>query len=1028
LVPIDRESAEEAAVSDEPGVGGSYRADVNEPGALDGIVFRRLPPGEPGPDEVEIAVEAAGLNFKDIMNAMGLLPERAVVGGLAGSRLGLEVAGRVLRTGARVQEIQPGDEVMARVADGFSGRVTAPAHCVVRKPSELTPLQAAAVPGVYITAWYSLCHLARMTRGDTILIHSAAGGVGGAAIQLAHRAGATVIATAGTQEKRAYLRRMGVEHVFDSRSLDFYSHVMEATGGRGVDIVLNFLTGRFIPQSLRCLAPFGRFVEIGKADIYRNSKLNLERLGENISYFVVDVDRLAAQKPELHRQVLTEIAALFERGELPPHEITEFPISRLPEAMKFMTRGAFQGKIVLNMQNDRVPARPPRQLTLRADRTYLITGGASGFGLVVARWMVERGARHLVMLSRSGSKSVADAETVNAMKQMGANVILARADLTDPEVALRLLRQMSSEMPPLAGIIHGAAVLDDASIPNMDMARFERVFAPKAQGAWNLHEATLAIGADLDFFVMLSSLSSVLGLYGQVNYAAANFFQDALAQYRRKLALPATSVNLGVLGQYAGMSRADNDVQGIIGILEGQGMGVMPEIDVVAKLEAALLQQPVQRMTARLDWSRFRASYPHLARDTRFVELMSDGALACGIRSKNSSLRAALDDLDPSERRDRIRQELTASLARIVGAAPEQIDASVSLETLGLDSLMLTQLRSWILRALDIDLPLIKLLKGPSLDTLSTELLTQLEVRVVDAATKKDVSPSSGTFSLADLDAVRVLNPWLVRARGSADAPIRLICFHSMGTGASLFTNFLLNPPDDYDIVAVQTPGRENRISEPVVESVNRLVDQISPQLVPLLDRPFVIWGHSFGGIVGIEVIRHLRERHNREPIHFVVTGTVAPQLICLWQNREVMLKAMVADNSPEYLISLSRYVDNAEFLKAVVLLMRRDYPLLTSYRFQAGAPLSCPITAFAARQDDMVYTDEIRAWSEHTRGGFELIEVDGDHWFLNRNRERITAALAGIAARVARPAGLGGPKRQSLANSFLKNSPAESV
>src|SRR4029079_3361320 len=246
-------------------------------------------------------------------------------------------AGRVRRIGPKVRHVKAGDDVIARVAEGFCGRAIAPGQCVVPRPSRLTPQQAAAIPVVYITAWYSLCYLARMARGETVLLHSAAGGVGGAALQLAQRAGATIIATAGTKEKRDYLRQLGVEHVFDSRSLDFYNRVMEVTGGRGVDIALNFLTGRFISQSLKCLAPFGRFIELGKSDIYRNHKLSMERLGENISYFVVDVDRLAIHNPKLHQQMLIEVAALFERGELVPHEITEFPISKLPEALRFMT-------------------------------------------------------------------------------------------------------------------------------------------------------------------------------------------------------------------------------------------------------------------------------------------------------------------------------------------------------------------------------------------------------------------------------------------------------------------------------------------------------------------------------------------------------------------------------------------------------------------------------------------------------------------------------------------------------------------
>ena len=362
-------------------------------------------------------------------------------------------------------------------------------------------------------------------------------------------------------------------------------------------------------------------------------------------------------------------------------------------------------------------------------------------------------------------------------------------------------------MPPVAGVVHGAAVLDDASIPSMDMARFARVFDPKAQGAWNLHAATTAAGAELDFFLMLSSISSVFGLCGQLNYAAANFFQDALARSRRQQGLPATSVNLGVLGQYAGMSKAGNDAHDIIGLLESHGMPAMALGDVLAKLEAAVLQQPVQRMTARFDWGRFRTAYPHLARDARFVELMSDAALARGSQSKGSGLHAALLDLEPEDRRQRLEQELTEKLARILDAAADKLDVEASIDTLGLDSLMLTDLQVWIVRSLGVNLPLIKLLKGPSVATLSTELLTQLDDGTGDAQSVNEAKQSTTAFTVADLEGVRVLNPWLIRGCGDAQMPVRLICFHSMGVGASLFTNFLLNPPRDYDVLAVQTPG-----------------------------------------------------------------------------------------------------------------------------------------------------------------------------------------------------------------------------
>ena len=500
---------------------------------------------------------------------------------------------------------------------------------------------------------------------------------------------------------------------------------------------------------------------------------------------------------------------------------------------------------------------------------------------------------------------------------------------------------------------------------------------------------------------MLSSISAVFGVIGQLSYAAANFFQDSLAQFRRQRGQPATSINLGLLGQYAGMSKSENDERNVVMLLESHGMLVMSLADVLAKVEAVLVQRPIQRMTAKFDWARFRTAYPHLVRDARFIELLSAAALSRGSRQSRSNLRATLAELAPDQRQERLQHELTVVFARILDAIPEKLDVSASIDNMGLDSLMLTELQVWIVRLLDINLPLIKLLKGPSIASLSTDLLAQLESSDTgDGVQAQEASQSSATFTLAQLEGVRVVNPWLIRGHGDADAPLRLICFHSMGVGASLFTRFLVDPQDEYDILAVQTPGRENRIVEPVAENVEQLVDQIVPQLLPLFDRPVVIWGHSFGGIVAAEVIRRLRDRHQREPIHFLVTGTIAPHLVHVWQNRTVILKSVVGDNSPEYLMSLSRYVDDPEFLKSILPNFRRDWPLLKNYRFQPLSPLSCPITAFAARQDEVAYADEIREWSQHTDGGFELIEVDGDHWFLNRNRELITSAIHEIAAR----------------------------
>lgn len=997
LTAVRKETAEAKGTIDLPGEGGNYRAALAETGLLDSVEYRQSAEEPVGEGDVELDVLAAALNFKDIMNGMGVLPAKAVKGGLAGDQLGLEVCGRVRRCGPN-SRFRVGQRVVARVMHGFSGRLTAREDCVAPLPDHLTDSQGAAIPVVYLTAYYGLCYLGRMEAGDTVLIHSAAGGVGTAAIQLAKLVGAKVIATAGTKDKRQWLRDQGVEHVFDSRSLDFYARVMEVTNGRGVDIVLNSLTGNFITQGLKSLAPFGRFVEIGKADIYKNAKLNMERLGENISVHVVDVDRMAIQRPELHRKLFGEVLALFAEHKLQPPTVVEYPITRLADAMKFMSRAAYVGKIVVTMGGQTVKALPPKVAAVSGSGGYFVAGGTGGFGLEVAKWLAGRGARHLVLAGRSGLKTEGDRLAVEALRKSGVAVEVETLDVSDADAVYASLAKYGREWPELAGVVHAAGVLRDAAVSNMTPTAFREVFVPKAVGAWNLHAACERLGHRPQMFLCLSSISSVLGLFGQVNYAAANYALDSLIEFRRANGLPGTSLNLGVLGEYAGMSRKATDSTDVLALLESHGMPAMPLADVIGKLNLALAQQAGQRMTARFDWNRFTAVYPHLQRDQRFCECIEESRAALSGKSKRGgTLASQLAGMDPPARMDTLAGELAKALGRILDASPDKIDRSVSIDKFSLDSLMLNQLRNWMLRTLEVNYPLIKLLKGPSVNAIAESLLAQLGDGATTTAQTADEATGAEAVEFLSDPSVEQLTPWLVRGKGDRATGTRLFCFHSMGVGASLFTRFLIDPPQGYDVFAVQTPGRENRAGEPAADRVEQLVDEIVKQLEPWLDRPFVVWGHSFGGIVAFETIKRLRATGKRLPLTFVVTGTVAPTLIRLWQNREVMLKAVAATNNAEYLISLSRYVEDVEFIKRILPLMRKDTPLMMNYRHMPEAPLPFPVVAFGARQDDMVYVDEIAPWREQTAAGFELIEVDGDHWFLNRNRELILKKLEAI-------------------------------
>ena len=992
LQAVEEETAEQAATEVWPAYRTRYQATVKDYGTLDGIQFRQTAPTPLQPQEVEIEVRAAGLNFKDIMNVMGLLDDEAVQGGIAGKNLGLECAGVITKTGSQVTDLRVGDEVMAWAAHCYAGYTVTPATCVVRKPQALSFEEAATITVVYLTAHYSLNYLARLSAEDTVLIHAASGGVGIAAVRLAQRAGATIIATAGTEEKRTYVRSLGVAHVFDSRSLSFADQVMEVTEGRGVDVVLNSLSGPGIIQNIKCLAPFGRFIEIGKADIYQDTPLALKRFGENLSYHAVDVDRLMLQKPQLGQRLYQEVANLFAEEPLAIHPHQVYPVAKLSEALRVLSKGGHIGKLVVTMRpEDKVEVLPSQQLTLDANATYLITGGASGFGIVMAQWLADKGARSLVLLSRSGYKHTHDYRIAEELKERGVDVYSLKLDITNAQAVSEVVKYVRTHLPPLKGIIHSAAVLEDATLMNTDTERYMKVFRPKALGAWNLHQATQE--DSLDFFLMFSSISSIFGLPGQSNYSAANNFLDRLAQHRQSQGLAGSSVNLGALGLYAGMSK---DAGNVMNVIMNQGWLPLTFMQVTQKIETILLQKPAVRLAANLDWKRFRGFFLHLQKDARFAEFMQDTAQ--GSSKTGKTLVDQLRAVPAAEQSANLQTLLAESLAKILGSSPEHIETDVSITSIGLDSLMLNQLRNWIQQKLEINFPLMKIAKGPSIFELAGLLLEEINQEETREEVSTLVVPSSfedtsGIASQADIEVLS--NGWLVRNKHNRQ-PIRhrVFCFHPVGAGASMFNHFLYNPPTNTDVLAVQLPGRENRRDEAPYGEVTKLVDTLAEVIQPYLDQPFSIMGHSFGGIIGYELIHRLQQEQGIRAEHLFITGTIAPQLTKKWRTRDAISKTAEPDHPEQRILSLVSYIDDVEFIKRILPVMRHDMPLIMSYPYQERDPLNIPITAFAAEQDEVVLIEEVREWRAQTSEAFSLEVVSGDHWFLSRNQERILERL----------------------------------
>ena len=679
VAPDSEEIAEEPPV---PAGSTPFHAQASAIGTLDGLRLRPLVRRQPLPGEIEIEVHAAGLNFRDVLSALGNLPGHP--NGIG--PIGMECAGRVVAVGSGVEMPRLGDEVIAIAFDCFGTHAIADARLAVPKPPQLEPAVAATLPIAFLTASYALEHLARMQAGDRVLIHAAAGGVGLAAVQLARRAGAIVFATAGSPRKHEHLHSLGVEHVLDSRSLSFAKEVMALTGGTGVDIVLNSLAGEAVAAGLSTLAPHGRFVEIGKQDIYQNAPLGLGPFRNNLSFAALDLERVCRERPAVVGSLLASLMERVASGEIQPLPVRVFPIGEMTDAFRYMAEARHIGKIALSLSRQDAGVAPLTAVgpAIRPDGAYLITGGLGALGLAMARALVDAGARHVALLGRRAPGEEAR-RLIVALEQVGAEVATIQADVAEPGPMATALEALRRRMPPLRGVIHAAGVLDDATLLRTERSHLRAVMAPKATGAWVLH--TLTESDPLDFFVLCSSVSPLLGLAGQAGYAGANAFLDALARYRRSLGRPAVSIGWGPWSDIGlAAARRDRGAR-----LEGLGLGSLsPEQGVQAftsMLGSDRAHQAVMVFDAEA-WSIARGGGP----DPFLGALLrpSTARTDAGGATLPEVLRAA----PASARLGMLQAHLTARVARILRLEPTRVDAEAPLKSLGLDSLMTLELRN----------------------------------------------------------------------------------------------------------------------------------------------------------------------------------------------------------------------------------------------------------------------------------------------------------------------------------------------
>lgn len=679
-------------------------------------------------DEIEIEVKAVGLNSRDVL---------AVAGKLADETYGQEASGIVTAVGSDVADIQVGDRVAALAPNSLASFARTKAHLALKVPADMSFESAAALPIAYCTAYYSIIELARLSAGDRILIHAAAGAVGQAAITIAQMVGAEVFATVGSADKKEHLISVcGVpeSHIFYSRDASFVNALHHQTGNEGVDVVLNSLRGSVAKESWRCLAKFGRYIELAKQD---GASVEMACLQENISFATVDIFSVMSERPRLIKKLVGEVGQLLEAGKVKiPSPVNTFAISQADVALKTLQEGSFFGKVVVAPQvNDTVqaPARKLSQL-LHADATYVLVGGTGGLGRSIAKWMVGQGAKNIVLVSRTGTATGKVADLIEEAKAVGANVLVRPCNVVDRASVDELLSTGVQGLPPVRGVVHGTMVLHDVLFEKMTHNEWVSVMEGKVHGAWNFHHALA--NQPLDFFIAFSSVAASVGNRGQASYAAGNAFLNAFVQYRRALGLAASSIDPTAISDIGYLAE---NAEAAAEVAKNLGSDLICEAEVLALVGAAINGQLEKACNSHtITGVRMTPSMqPFWTQDAKFKhlrEVMEEQAAAEATASSSTTISysAALKAAQtPEEREDVVCKGLVSKIATVLMMEEEELDITRSLSHYPLDSLVAIEIRNFITREFEANLQVLELLSIGSIQTLSKAVCGKSKLVIV---------------------------------------------------------------------------------------------------------------------------------------------------------------------------------------------------------------------------------------------------------------------------------------------------------